>query len=302
MVSICQIPGTRNVDTSEAQSLPYPRVSLLSNSRKRSPQSSSAVALLGGLNNILSSVGKEKPVSKIPNIRSTPSKRFPNAIERKVRYGPYRVPRISEKNVEYNLLKVTGMTNVIQLNALKPCKDECTLLSMQASLEYDDGREVPSTASGAYLHHAVVLNRGREVWDATCGKTSEHLFESGNEKTVVPFYLEESGVKSGYYLRPSDKFTINTELMNMEDEEKWVWLTLQFDMLEGFSPEWREAKVVWVSVGPDRCTGSDINQFGPSNLTAKQQPIKQVFEEHSNPWIVPKNGVVIGSNSHLHNG
>jgi len=108
--------------TVEAQTLLDSRVPPPPNTRKRSPQSSSTVALLGGLNNVLSSVGKEKPESVVPNVRSEPSTRFRNAIERKVRYGPYRIPRISEKNVEFTMLGVSGMTNVNQWNARKPCE------------------------------------------------------------------------------------------------------------------------------------------------------------------------------------
>jgi hypothetical protein len=260
------------------------------------------VAVLGGLNNILASYGKKRPYADVDDFQTTPSTRFPDAIRRKVRYGPYRIPPTSERNVEYDMLGVSGMTNTFELNPLKPCETDCILLAMQASLEYGDGTEVPSNTSGAMLHHTVVVNRGVKVWDATCGKNSEHIFESGNERSVIPFYLPETGVKAGYHLRTSDKFAINTELMNMEDREKWVWLTLQFDLVEGFSSEYKESKVVWMSVGPDRCTGSVENPFGATNLTKSQQPIKDVFEEYSSPWISPKSGLVIGSNSHLHNG
>jgi hypothetical protein len=271
---------------------------------KRAPQSSGIVAVLGGLNNILASYGKKRPYSEVEDLQTIPSSRFSNigAVHRKVRYGPYRVPPVSERNVEYDMLGVSGMTNTIELNSQKPCDEDCILLSMQAGLEFGNGTQVPNNESGAMLHHTVVVNRGTEVWDATCGKNSEHVFESGNERTVIPFYLPETSIKAGYHLRTSDKFAINTELMNMQDEEKWVWLTLSFDLLEDVAPEWKESKVVWASIGPDRCTGSMENPFGTTNLTKTQQPTKDTFEEYSIPWVSPKNGFVIGSNSHLHNG
>lgn len=269
---------------------------------RRTPQSSGLVAVLGGLNNILVSFGKEKPMTEILDRQSSPSSRYPGAITRKVRYGPYRVPGISERNIEFDMLGVAGMTNTFELNPLKPCDVDCILLSMQAGLEYSNGTQVPSSKEGAILHHTVVVNRGIQVWDATCGKQSEHIFESGNERSVIPFYMPETGLKAGYHLRTSDKFAINTELMNMEDEGKWVWLTLNFDVIENFSNEWRESKVVWISVGPDRCTGSLENPFGQSNLTSTQQPKSQAFEEHSPLWTSPRRGFVVGSNSHLHNG
>jgi len=128
------------------------------------------------------------------------------------------------------------------------------------------------------------------------------MFESGNERSDLRFYSPESGMKSAYHVRQADSFALNTELMNMEDKEKWAWVTLDFNYIEGFDPEWKEGKIVWISVGPDRCTGSDSNPFGATNLTSSQQPIRDVFEEYSVPWKSPKNGYVLGANSHLHDG
>lgn len=274
------------------------------NLHKRSPQSSVLVAALGALQNTLSSLGKTLPKATVPDVQTSPSERFRDvgALRKKIRYGPYRIPPTSEKNVEYQMLQATGMTNTLKIGATKPCGKDCMLLGMKASLEYEDGKHVPNNVSGAWLHHVVLLNVGLSVKDATCGGISEHVFESGNERTDIRFYSPASGVKSGYHVRNSDVFVINTELMNMEDKEKWAWLTLDFDYIEGFSPEWKEGKVVWMSVGPDRCTGGDWNPFGATNLTRSQQPIRDVFEEYSVPWISPKDGWILGSNSHLHDG
>jgi hypothetical protein len=194
------------------------------------------------------------------------------------------------------------MTNTLQFGAKKPCDKECMLLDMRASLEYEDGQAVPNNVSGAWLHHVVLVNMGKEVRDATCDKDSEHIFESGNERSDLRFYSPESGMQSAYHVRKSDSFALNTELMNMEDKEKWVWVTLDFNYIEGFDPAWKEGKIVWISVGPDRCTGKNENPFGATNLTSTQQPIRDVFEEYSVPWKSPKDGFVLGANSHLHDG
>lgn len=146
------------------------------------------------------------------------------------------------------------------------------------------------------------MNVGWNVRDATCGGISEHVFESGNERSDSPYYSPPSGIKSGYHVRNDDIFVINTELMNMEDKEKWAWVTLEYDYIEGFNPEWKDGKIVWISVGPNRCTGSDLNPFGVTNLTKTQQPLKDKFAEYSVPWVAPADGLVLGGNSHLHDG
>jgi hypothetical protein len=114
--------------------------------------------------------------------------------------------------------------------------------------------------------------------------------------------VHNSSVNVGYHLRSSDELLFNVELMNMEDKEKWVWLTLNWDYIEGPHPEYMDGKVVWMSVGPSRCGGNNTNPFGASNLTESQQPTLEKFTEYSLPWTAPADGWVMGGNGHLHEG
>lgn len=130
----------------------------------------------------------------------------------------------------------------------------------------------------------------------------EHIFEAGNERTDVDFSVQNSTVKTGYHLRDTDELLFNVELMNMEDREKWVWLTLTYDYLAGPHPDFKDGKVVWLSVGPSRCGANITNPFGKSNLTDSQQPTMAVFTEYSMPWTAPADGYIMGGNGHLHEG
>ena len=131
----------------------------------------------------------------------------------------------------------------------------------------------------------------------------EHVFESGNERVDVEFALTNSTVKSGYKLKPDHIFMMNTELMNMADREKWAWLTLTFDYFDGPQPTFKDGRLVWVSIGPNRCTDEyEASPWGLTNLTRSQQPLREVFSEHSVPWIAPKDAELIGSNGHMHDG
>ena len=63
--------------------------------RKRAPQSNLMAAMLGALGNTFSSLGRTAPRPTVPDVAQIPSPRFPGAIRKKIRIGPYRVPPTS---------------------------------------------------------------------------------------------------------------------------------------------------------------------------------------------------------------
>jgi hypothetical protein len=130
------------------------------------------------------------------------------------------------------------------------------------------------------------------------------MFETGNERTDIEWTHRNGTFKTGYFIHPTDNFFINTELMNMEDKEKWVWLTFTYDYVDEIAkhPDYKDGRIVWMSIGPDRCSGSMNNPFGPSNLTDSQQPKALALSEYSVPWISPDEGHVIGISGHMHDG
>lgn len=130
------------------------------------------------------------------------------------------------------------------------------------------------------------------------------MFMDGNERTTNSYAIPNSTVKSGYSLTPQDSFILTTELMNMEDKEKWAWVTITYDLLEGAHPDYRQGKTVWMSIGPPigACGKSFTNPFGPSNLTWAQQPKSEVFIEHSQPWIALQDGLIMSTGGHMHDG
>lgn len=55
---------------------------------------------------------------------------------------------VQEVNVESKMLNQQGMTNTLKIGAKKPCGKECRILSINANLEYEDGKKVPNTPQG----------------------------------------------------------------------------------------------------------------------------------------------------------
>jgi hypothetical protein len=79
------------------------------------------------------------PKSTVPEVQDSTAKIWPQAKRRKIRYGPFRIPPTSEKNVFSELLNVKGMSNKYTFGIKKPCDGKCTILAVEADLEHVDG-------------------------------------------------------------------------------------------------------------------------------------------------------------------
>jgi hypothetical protein len=122
---------------------------------------------------------------------------------------------------------------------------------------------------------------------------AERFFTAGNERT--PFNYNPGGVDlssgTGYYLRKEDKFQYLVELMNMNMEDKLVYVTMVYDFIDGPLPKgWMDVKPVWI----------DANQCGTSEV----RPLKETgsFTIDSRPWNPNFEGKIIEAMGHLHDG
>jgi len=61
-----------------------------------------------------------------------------------------------EDNLESQLLKKKGLTNAMLLGARKPCIDDCMILSLATSIEFDDGRTADVNSG---VRSNFILNR-----------------------------------------------------------------------------------------------------------------------------------------------
>jgi len=226
---------------------------------------------------------------------------WPTAKRTKVRYGPYRIPGITERNVQSLAIhNTTGMLDTLEVNVQKPTLGDFVLMSLHAGLEYVDGSNA-NTDTGSWLHHTVLLNAGPDIVDPNCGLGPiEDIMMSGNERTYVAFAPANTTLKTGYHVKANDKFIISNELMNMDKEEKWVWMTIDYEYHN--KPEivakYAKSKMVWLAVRMN-CQDNP-NLWGQSNITAKGIPTKAVFSEASVPWKSSIEGTILVSGGHMH--
>jgi hypothetical protein len=152
----------------------------------------------------------------------------------------------------------------------------------------------------------VQMTIGSGRWDPTCyGKpslphvdvnaspsNSERYFSSGNERTKITLdILGPEKTKWGYHIKSSDKFGFIVDLMNMNMEDKTVYLTMYYDFLEGPLPAgWDDVRVVWF----------DANQCGTSEVTPTRQ--NGAFTISSWKWTPNFTGKILGVGGHLHDG
>jgi hypothetical protein len=181
-----------------------------------------------------------------------------------------------------------GTMSSVAFAMTKPCTEQCGLITAQAGLEYANGT-VADNSNGAWLHHIVLITGGAGHSDGTCpgtgiGAIGERTFSSGNERTPTAFGdVFNNKVKSVFPLSPSDVFTAQLELMNLNTLVKNVYLTIDFEYIPGAIPAgFKRAHAMWLDV--TNCGISSVNP--PRGRTA--------FKLNSKKWTVGYNGQMLG--------
>lgn len=153
----------------------------------------------------------------------------------------------------------------------------------------------------------VALNVGPKRWDATCygvesslphllvgtsSDASERIFASGNERTVLDMsQMTMKGKRVGYPLYKEDQFRFIIDMMNMNMDDRVVYLTMKYSYLDSPLPQdWINIKPVWLDV--DQCAMSEVHA----------DEHKKQFSITSKPWTPNLEGNLINTFAHLHDG
>jgi len=234
----------------------------------------------------------------VPEIEVIPARsKIAGSKSVKIRYGPYTVPSVTKKNM---VGEEGSLFNYPDKEVRRPCAGDCTLIGIQAGLEYPDGKNA-NIDTGMWLHHMAMFTIGEGRQDATCrerdvslphvfigatAKSSERFMASGNERTPFGFGID---TKAGYMLRPSDTFAMAIDLMNENTVDKKVYITMTYDYIEGHPQGWDDVLPVWL----------DVRQCGTSEVTSPQS--KGNFSINYD-WTSDVNGEILGAGGHVHDG
>ncbi|KAE9978556.1 hypothetical protein BLS_000489 [Venturia inaequalis] len=221
-----------------------------------------------------------------------------DAVREKVWFGPYTLPPLNGTKTGPKL-PMQMDPNSIQLNKRMTgfCLN-CTVLSGKASLMYEDGTPAGVT-SGVYIHHIVMVDMAKasmpfylcEGQKGFLGKfPAAGFIVAGNDEADNYFTTPDGKFDSGYFISDKAQVAMQAELVNYKNVEQKIYITAEYEYLEGIKAETMDASVSLFSVTgcafPDYHVSRDKPQY---NLTSAIVPI-------------PMDGTIINAKGHLHDG
>jgi hypothetical protein len=130
----------------------------------------------------------------------------------------------------------------------------CTILAGKPGLVFEDGSEA-GPSQGIYLHHIVSSDFSKKSRQpvSKCPinadgsqtrrvggkqqlneKLGAELFAQGDDNSTPFYFTSEDGTyKSGFFVGPQDKFTLQADLVNYNEESKVVYVTYDIEYVEG---------------------------------------------------------------------
>lgn len=247
---------------------------------------------------------------------------LPGAKQIKIRTGPYAAPGMKKQN---SVSKLWGMLeSYYDVDVAKPCSN-CNILRQIGGLEYADGKNAnidsglwlhhmvhfntgpgrwdPTGVQGYYNPATKGSCKGcipmeglgpsmtayataeRKKPTGTDAWNTERFFVTGNERTPFNYYNPDSEKKSAYHLNPTDKFFYLVELMNMNDADATVYITMTYDYTEGPLPaDWEDIKTVYL----------DANACGSSEVESPHDQTKFSITSPK-PWSPNISGRIVDS-------
>lgn len=112
---------------------------------------------------------------------------------------------------------------------------------------------------GLFASSTTYYGKGPHIPDATNAWNTERFFVTGNERTPFNYYNpNQPENKSAYHLTSKDRFFYLVELMNMNDADANVYITMTYDYTEGPLPAgWDDVKTVFLDA--NSCGSSEVD-------------------------------------------
>jgi hypothetical protein len=112
----------------------------------------------------------------------------------------------------------------------------------------------------------------------------QRFFSSGNERMLITFTdFEKKKVRSAYPIKKSDTLSMQLELMNLKEQPKEVYITVDYEFVDNIPADFKETKAVWLDI-----TGCGISSMNPPRG-------KMAFTLPSTKWTAPYDGQLLST-------
>lgn len=128
------------------------------------------------------------------------------------------------------------------------CGGECTVITGQTGLQFEDGTPA-DVSKGVYIHHILATNNKKktEPFVSKCDTKGDvtavkrpNIASSGfvggsddniNEPTV--YGTKDGSIEGGYWLSKGDTIGVWADLVNLDAKEKTVYVTYDLEFMPG---------------------------------------------------------------------
>jgi len=254
---------------------------------------------LGGLSGMLRpEVRKAYKIEKLkPRVR-------PDATRVRITYGPYKIRASGAKGRVGNTFSMdpagTGYQNLAGDDFPRDAMfvDSYTvLLNETFQKAYVD--------DGLYNHHIVWYDQSKTnpSFVSCNGKRAMtipmSIFMGAGSEEIDGAYRHTGGeVKSGYYIGPKDVINFGMDIVNYQDRERTVYMANEIEYFTGKPADYTDAQTHVLMLG--MCDGGSA-MMGAMNIHPPKDK-KQFTMTGSKPIVVEKEGYMVGTSGHLHDG
>jgi hypothetical protein len=184
-------------------------------------------------------------------------------------------------------LDPNGQSFVHLYSASSLCTN-CTVLAGKTGLEFEDGSPADPTR-GVYIHHliSVDISRAGYLTALPCDFSSYNLSSNpispiipgapfigqgeDNGDSAIMFTSRDGTYDSGFKIGMADRFIIQSDMVNYNDDTKQVYITIDFEYVDGHVGE--DVAPNLLSVTGCKLLEPKISASGPAETESQVFPI-----------------------------
>jgi len=228
----------------------------------------------------------------------------PDATRVRITYGPYKIRASGSKVKVGNSFSMDPAGTGYQNLAGDDFPRDATFVDASTTL-LNETFQKAYVSDGLYNHHIVWYDQSKSnpSFVSCNGKRAMTLpmsiFLGAGSEEVDGMYRHMGGeVKSGYYIGPKDVINFGMDIVNYQDRERTVYMANEIEYLPGKPEGYTDAQTHVLTMG--MCDGGNA-RMGAMHIHPPQDK-KQFTLTGNQPIVVDKEGYLVSTAGHLHDG